>query len=195
MDRAAVSPFGYDVLASIATSITAGATLPVRDETVLRISTLLYAERLRRGTRTGRRALTWVDLWWPAKHANHGGAEVLTAQDGWPLWISTVRPGRDTTPPAYAPTPACSTTSPRSKSTARGIGGAEAASSSGRGTPSLAYAQGGSSTRYGCADREPVHPVTAIAHRRVEPVACLGVLTTTSASGRCTPAQPTRSLP
>jgi hypothetical protein len=39
-------------------SITYTATLPVREETVLRVSALLYAERLRRGTRAGRRALT-----------------------------------------------------------------------------------------------------------------------------------------
>jgi hypothetical protein len=39
-------------------SITYTATLPVRDETVLRLSALLHAERLRRGTRQGRRALT-----------------------------------------------------------------------------------------------------------------------------------------
>jgi len=39
-------------------SITYTATLPVRDETVLRISALLHAEQRRRGTRAGRRALT-----------------------------------------------------------------------------------------------------------------------------------------
>ena len=39
-------------------SVTYTATLPVRDETVLYLSGLLHAERLRRGTRQGRRALT-----------------------------------------------------------------------------------------------------------------------------------------
>jgi hypothetical protein len=39
-------------------SISYIATLPVRDETVFYLSGLLHAERLRRGTRTGRRALT-----------------------------------------------------------------------------------------------------------------------------------------
>ena len=39
-------------------SITYTACLPVRDETVLHVAALLYAERLRRGTRSGRRALT-----------------------------------------------------------------------------------------------------------------------------------------
>ena len=37
-----------------------------------------------------------VDLWWSTKHANHGGnIQVLTAPDGWPLWTSPVRPGRE----------------------------------------------------------------------------------------------------
>lgn len=161
-------------------SITYTATLSVRDETVFYLSGLLHAERLRRGTRTGRRALTcfrqavlvlrWlldgtrmsqlvhdnniststgyerlhegvavlaaqapslysallaakaagydyvlldgtlietdrigapgptpgVDLWWSAKYKNHGGnVQVLTAPDGWPLWTSPVRPGRE----------------------------------------------------------------------------------------------------
>jgi hypothetical protein len=161
-------------------SITYTATLPVRDETVYYLSRLLHAERLRRGTRKNRRALTcfrqsvlvlrWlldgtrmtmlardnnislstcydnlhecitvlaaqapglhaallaakaagydyvlldgtvietdrvstpgptdgVDLWWSKKHKNHGGnIQVLTAPDGWPLWTSPVRPGRE----------------------------------------------------------------------------------------------------
>lgn len=37
-----------------------------------------------------------VDLWWSGKHAKHGGnVQVLTLPDGWPLWISPVRPGRE----------------------------------------------------------------------------------------------------
>ena len=39
---------------------------------------------------------TGVDLWWSGKHANHGGnIQVITAPDGWPLWTSQVRPGRE----------------------------------------------------------------------------------------------------
>lgn len=161
-------------------SITYAAALPVHDETVLRVAALLYAERLRRGTRSGRRTLTcqqqavfflrWlldgtrvsqlvrdnniststgyerlhettavlaaqapglhsallaakaagydyvlldgtlietdriatpgptpgVDLWWSAKYKNHGGnIQVVCAPDGWPLWTSPVRPGRE----------------------------------------------------------------------------------------------------
>jgi hypothetical protein len=36
-----------------------------------------------------------VDLWWSGKHHHHGGnVQVITAPDGWPLWVSDVRPGR-----------------------------------------------------------------------------------------------------
>jgi len=161
-------------------SVTYTATLTVREETVLFVSRLLHTERLRRGTRTGTRALgcfkqavlviRWfcdgtrlaqlatdnaisettaydylhegidvlaaqapglksallaaraagyshviidgtlietdrvstpgptpgVDLWWSGKHHNHGGnVQVVTAPDGWPLWTSEVRPGRE----------------------------------------------------------------------------------------------------
>jgi hypothetical protein len=43
-----------------------------------------------------------VDLWWSGKHRHHGGnIQVVSAPDGWPLWTSQVRPGRehDTTAP------------------------------------------------------------------------------------------------
>ncbi|TNC25193.1 HARBI1 family protein [Amycolatopsis alkalitolerans] len=161
-------------------SVTYTAGLPVRERTVVFVASLLDAERARRGTRAGRRALTtvrqavlvlrWfldatrvaqlasdngisrstaysclhegidvlasrspklepallaakmaghshvsidgtlietdrcrtpgptkgVDLWWSGKHGNHGGnIQVLTAPDGWPLWTSEVRPGRE----------------------------------------------------------------------------------------------------
>lgn len=37
-----------------------------------------------------------VDLWWSGKHAHHGGnIQVVSAPDGWPLWTSGVRPGRE----------------------------------------------------------------------------------------------------
>jgi hypothetical protein len=37
-----------------------------------------------------------VDLWWSGKHEQHGGnIQVITAPDGWPLWTSPVRPGRE----------------------------------------------------------------------------------------------------
>ncbi len=37
-----------------------------------------------------------VDLWWSGKHHHHGGnIRVVSAPDGWPLWTSDVRPGRE----------------------------------------------------------------------------------------------------
>jgi DDE superfamily endonuclease len=37
-----------------------------------------------------------VDLWWSGKHHHHGGnVQVVSAPDGWPLWTSDVRPGRE----------------------------------------------------------------------------------------------------
>ncbi|MGW1530026.1 HARBI1 family protein [Streptomyces sp. NPDC002159] len=37
-----------------------------------------------------------ADLWWSGKHKHHGGnVQVIAAPDGWPLWVSPVRPGRE----------------------------------------------------------------------------------------------------
>jgi DDE superfamily endonuclease len=37
-----------------------------------------------------------VDLWWSGKHHHHGGnIQAVSAPDGWPLWTSDVRPGRE----------------------------------------------------------------------------------------------------
>jgi DDE superfamily endonuclease len=37
-----------------------------------------------------------VDLWWSGKHHHHGGnIQVVSTPDGWPLWTSQVRPGRE----------------------------------------------------------------------------------------------------
>ncbi len=37
-----------------------------------------------------------MDLCWSGTHANHGGnIQVVTVPDGWPLWTSDVRPGRE----------------------------------------------------------------------------------------------------
>jgi len=37
-----------------------------------------------------------VDLWWSGKHHHRGGnVQVVAAPDGWPLWTSQVRPGRE----------------------------------------------------------------------------------------------------
>lgn len=163
----------------MSSSVTYSATLDMRRETVLFLSGLLHAERRRRGTRRGRRALgcfaqavlilRWfidgtriaqlaadnaisaktvyrylhegidvlaahapglrqalaaarqaglshvnldgvviptdrvktpgpngADLWWSGKHKHHGGnVQVISSPDGWPLWTSPVRPGRE----------------------------------------------------------------------------------------------------
>ncbi len=37
-----------------------------------------------------------VDLWWLGKYAAHGGSgQVIATPDGWPIWTSDVRPGRE----------------------------------------------------------------------------------------------------
>lgn len=37
-----------------------------------------------------------ADLWWSGKHKHHGGNfQVISAPDGWPIWVSPVRPGRE----------------------------------------------------------------------------------------------------
>ena len=53
--------------------------------------TVVYTDRVRRpGPNPG------VHLWWSGKHHRHGGnIQVLTAPDGWPIWTSQVRPGRE----------------------------------------------------------------------------------------------------
>jgi hypothetical protein len=163
----------------VSSSVTYSAALDMRRQTVLFVSGLLHAERRRRGTRKGRRALgcfaqavlilRWfidgtrirqlaadnsisvktvyrylhegidliaahapdlrqvlaagqqvglshvnldgvviptgrvktpgpnnADLWWSGKHKHHGGnVQVISTPDGWPLWTSEVRPGRE----------------------------------------------------------------------------------------------------
>ena len=53
--------------------------------------TLIYTDRVSTpGPTTG------VDLWWSGKHHHHGGnIQVVSSPDGWPLWTSGVRPGRE----------------------------------------------------------------------------------------------------
>ena len=53
--------------------------------------TLIYTDRIDTpGPTAG------VDLWWSGKHKHHGGnIQVVSAPDGWPLWTSDVRPGRE----------------------------------------------------------------------------------------------------
>src|SRR4051812_31812335 len=53
--------------------------------------TLIYTDRISiPGPTPG------VDLWWSGKHHHHGGnIQVVSTPDGWPLWTSQVRPGRE----------------------------------------------------------------------------------------------------
>jgi hypothetical protein len=58
------------------------------------------------GCRVGAPPTRGVDLWWSGKHRHHGGnIQVVSAPDGWPLWTSDVRPGRehDTTAARHDP--------------------------------------------------------------------------------------------
>jgi hypothetical protein len=82
-----------DVLASAAPSLH-GALLAARTAGHTHVhldGTLIRTDRSRTvGPTAG------VDLWWSGKHHQHGGnVQVVTAPDGWPLWTSQVRPGRE----------------------------------------------------------------------------------------------------
>jgi hypothetical protein len=91
---------GIDVLAAAAPGLR-GALLAARaaghphvtvDGTLIRTDRVRVPGPTARGHRPDRR----VDLWWSGKHAAHGGnVQVIAAPDGWPLWTSPVRPGRE----------------------------------------------------------------------------------------------------
>src|SRR3954449_496506 len=91
---------GIDVLAAVAPGLR-GALLAARaaghthvqvDGTLIRTDRCSVPGPTARADGSGRR----VDLWWSGKHACHGGnVQVVTAPDGWPLWVSGVRPGRE----------------------------------------------------------------------------------------------------
>src|SRR3954466_24965 len=91
---------GIDVLAAAAPGLR-GALLAARaaghthvqvDGTLIRTDRCHVPGPTARADGSGRR----VDLWWSGKHAAHGGnIQVVTAPDGWPLWVSGVRPGRE----------------------------------------------------------------------------------------------------
>jgi hypothetical protein len=91
---------GIDALAAAAPGLR-GALLAARaaghshvtvDGTLIRTDRCHVPGPTARADRRDRR----VDLWWSSKHAAHGGnVQVLAAPDGWPLWTSGVRPGRE----------------------------------------------------------------------------------------------------
>ena len=91
---------GIDALAAQAPGLR-GALLAARaaghthvhvDGTLLRTDRCSVPGPTARTDHPGRR----VDLWWSGKHGAHGGnVQVVTVPDGWPLWTSPVRPGRE----------------------------------------------------------------------------------------------------
>jgi DDE superfamily endonuclease len=91
---------GIDALAAAAPGLR-GALLAARaaghahvtvDGTLVRTDRCHVAGPTARADRPERR----VDLWWSGKHAAHGGnIQVIAAPDGWPIWTSPVRPGRE----------------------------------------------------------------------------------------------------
>jgi hypothetical protein len=91
---------GIDVLAAAAPGLS-GALLAARaaghshvtvDGTLIRTDRCSVAGPTARADRPERR----VDLWWSGKHAAHGGnVQIIAAPDGWPIWTSDVRPGRE----------------------------------------------------------------------------------------------------
>ena len=84
---------GIDVLATVAPGLH-GALLAARSAGHSHVSidgTLIRTDRSKAAGPTAK-----VDLWWSGKHHHHGGnVQVVTAPDGWPLWTSPVRPGRE----------------------------------------------------------------------------------------------------
>jgi hypothetical protein len=91
---------GIDALAAAAPGLR-GALLAARAAGHAHVTvdgTLIRTDRCRAPGPTTRadRADARVDLWWSGKHAAHGGnVQVIAAPDGWPLWTSGVRPGRE----------------------------------------------------------------------------------------------------
>jgi hypothetical protein len=91
---------GIDVLAAAAPGLR-GALLAARaaghshlhvDGTLIRTDRCSAPGPTARTDRPDRR----VNLWWSGKHGCHGGnVQVVTAPDGWPIWTSGVRPGRE----------------------------------------------------------------------------------------------------
>jgi hypothetical protein len=91
---------GIDVLAAAALG-PRGALLAARaaghphltvDGTLIRTDRVRVPGPTARGDRPERR----LDLWWSGKHACHGSnVPAIATPDGWPLWTSPVRPGRE----------------------------------------------------------------------------------------------------
>src|ERR687886_2120274 len=91
---------GIDVLAERAPGLR-GALLAARAAGHSHVTvdgTLIRTDRCAAPGPTARadRPEARVGLWWSGKHGCHGGnVQVVAAPDGWPLWTSPVRPGRE----------------------------------------------------------------------------------------------------
>lgn len=87
---------GIDVLAALAPDVHQ-ALLVAKAAGVTHLNldgTLIHTDRV------AARGPNGADLWWSGKHKHHGGnIQVLSGPDGFPAWVSDVRPGRghDTT--------------------------------------------------------------------------------------------------
>ncbi len=84
---------GIEVLAAMRPSLHAAllAAKIAGHSHVIVDGTLIHTDRNRTPGPTAA-----VDLWWSGKHHHHGGnIQVVSAPDGWPLWTSRVRPGRE----------------------------------------------------------------------------------------------------
>lgn len=83
---------GIDVLAAEAPGLkTALARAREAGLTHLNLDgTLIHTDRVATPGPNG------ADLWWSGKHKHRGGnIQVISAPDGWPIWVSGVRPGRE----------------------------------------------------------------------------------------------------
>jgi len=96
---------GIDVLAAVAPGLH-GALLAARSAGHSHVSidgTLIRTDRSKAAGPTAK-----VDLWWSGKHHHHGGnVQLVAAPDGWPLWTSPVRPGREHDASSSAPLTCC----------------------------------------------------------------------------------------
>lgn len=83
---------GIDVLAGIAPDVhEALLAARARGDSHLNLDgTLIHTDRVAAVGPNG------ADLWWLGKHKHHSGnVQVLSDSDGFPIWVSGVRPGRE----------------------------------------------------------------------------------------------------
>lgn len=83
---------GIDVLAAQAPDLKTALERAAKDGlTHLNLdSTLIHTDRIFTPGPNG------ADPYWSGKHKHHGGnVQVISAPDGWPIWVSAVQPGRE----------------------------------------------------------------------------------------------------